>query len=109
MTNGDKIRQMSDEELAEFIAGDKACMNMPESECKYVNCDACLLKYIKTEAYNELLESRRDGFFECNMFNCHYQYDGKCTNACYIDCPHYSLKNSLRELISKYEEIVKKI
>ena len=63
----------------------------------------------KIEPYDELMESKRDGFFECNMKSCTYNVSSKCTNPCYIDCPFHSLRQSLRELVHKYEEIVTKI
>lgn len=110
MTNGDRVRQMSDEELVEFIIGeDSGCKFMNEQCSSFDDCGPCTLKYLKMESNNELMESKRDGYFECDMSGCMYQYKSRCTNPCYMDCPHYSLKNSLRELVSKYEEIVKKI
>ena len=61
------------------------------------------------ELVDELMESKRDGYFECDMYTCCHQFRGKCVNPCYIDCPYFSLRNSLRELVNKYEEIVNKL
>lgn len=58
---------------------------------------------------DEIMESKRDGFFDCDMNYCMFNVKDRCTNCCYIDCKYYSLKNSLRELVNKYEEIVTKL
>lgn len=46
MTNGEKIRQMSDEELAKFLCDDKCelCVSI-----YYPNCEACRLNWLKQE------------------------------------------------------------
>ena len=61
------------------------------------------------EIVDELMESKRDGFFDCNMTYCMYNVNERCVNSCYVDCHYYSLRNSLRELVNKYEEIVTKL
>ena len=61
------------------------------------------------EIVDEIMESKRDGFFDCDMRYCMYNVNERCTNCCYIDCEYYSLRNSLRELVNKYEEIVVKL
>lgn len=45
MTNGDKIRQMSDEELAEYLYDG----NCPTRECQAPLCKDCWLKWLKSE------------------------------------------------------------
>lgn len=105
MTNGDKIRQMSDEELISLIENEPWCRS--GKDCSYTDtCGNCLHYYIKAENIDDILESKREGFFECSMTNCVCCFDGKCTNPCYLDCTYYSLRQSLRELVKKYEEIV---
>lgn len=49
MTNGDKIRQMSDDELAEYFALDCNCP--PEEKLTDCNskCYECWLKWLKSE------------------------------------------------------------
>lgn len=110
MTNGDKIRQMSDEELMKLIIDEPWCdIECPNGD---VSCDTCLYAFLKASDKEEalaILESKRDGFFECNMTYCRCNLYGKCTNPCYLDCPYYSLRQSLRELMRKYEEIVTKL
>lgn len=44
-TNGDKIRQMSDEELAESLSGSVACRNTVS--CFDTSCYECTLKWLK--------------------------------------------------------------
>lgn len=106
MTNGDLVRQMTDDELVNFIKDEPWCGD----NCQYdMDCDSCLDSFITSFDKTDILESRRDGFFDCNMKNCTYAIRGKCTNPCYLDCPFYSLRQSLRELISGYEKIVTKI
>lgn len=61
------------------------------------------------EIVDEIMESKRDGFFDCDMHYCMYNVKERCANCCYIDCEYYSLRNSLRELVNKYEEIVVKL
>jgi len=51
MTNGDKIRAMSDEELLDFLYG--RFLNCPpnsKSECPLLDCDRCWLDWLKKEA-----------------------------------------------------------
>lgn len=103
MTNGDKIRHMSDEELAQMLSDEPWCNGCPWDDTP---CETCLLAYVKRSDDNDILESKREGFFKCSMTNCVCCFDGKCTNPCYLDCPYYSLRQSLRELVKKYEEIV---
>ena len=52
-TNGDRIRSMTDEELA-HILGDK-CICPPAKECaeSYGNCDSCWLKWLRQPAEAE--------------------------------------------------------
>lgn len=53
MTNGDRIRQMTDEELAEFfdkISDCQTCIDNP-SKC-YVECIDSRLKWLKQEVQN---------------------------------------------------------
>lgn len=49
-TNADRIRAMSDDELADLLTAD--CKYIPEELCrKYLgNCDACLREWLKQEA-----------------------------------------------------------
>lgn len=61
------------------------------------------------EIIDELMESKRDGFFDCDMNYCVHNINNRCTNSCYIDCHYFSIKNSLRELVRTYEEIVTKL
>ena len=51
MTQGDKIRNMTDEELAEFIGGLGACISNDDEYCyKFKNCNDCRLEWLKSEA-----------------------------------------------------------
>lgn len=50
MTNGDRIRAMSDEELAEF---NNFCPHINE-ECTMKGCNACILDWLKQPAEVEL-------------------------------------------------------
>ncbi len=51
MTNGDKIRHMSDEELADFIEKNNwrndSCKNCADTD---TTCTDCWLKWLKSEA-----------------------------------------------------------
>lgn len=49
MTNADKIRQMSDEELAERFKLE-ICKMVSIEECQGENCKACRLKWLRKEA-----------------------------------------------------------
>ena len=48
MTNADKIRTMSDEELADFLGG-KGCIDCTR-ECEEAKCESCWLEWLKQEA-----------------------------------------------------------
>ena len=52
-TNADKIRSMTDEELADLLTAD--CKYIPEELCrKYLgNCDACLREWLKQKIVKE--------------------------------------------------------
>lgn len=56
MTNGDKLRQMTDEELADRIpVGDCYCclaeeLPYPEYDYDYISCHDCALMWLKKEA-----------------------------------------------------------
>jgi hypothetical protein len=45
MTNGDKIRAMTDEELAVFIC-DSICAH---ATCGFYSCETCALQWLKQE------------------------------------------------------------
>lgn len=109
MTNGDRIRQMSDEELVHLIMDEPWCTTGEGCPEGNIDCHTCLHSFMTSSDKADILESKLDGFFDCNMRNCTYAVNGKCTNSCYLDCPYYSLRQSLRELVKKYEEIVCKI
>lgn len=47
MTNGDRIRQMTDEELAESLSGSVACKHV--ASCLDTSCYECTLEWIKQE------------------------------------------------------------
>lgn len=59
MTNGDKIRSMTDEELVAFfllkIGGDEVCPvdNFPQDCCKFIPCCECWKRWLKQEAEND--------------------------------------------------------
>lgn len=46
ITNADKVRNMSDEELAKFI-GDRCIKIVGEEWCIYHNCDDCMTLWLK--------------------------------------------------------------
>ena len=50
ITNGDRIRHMSDEELVKFLQKVKRC---PPGECRSDKCESCWLQYIQEEAKDE--------------------------------------------------------
>lgn len=53
MTNADKMRQMTDEELAHLIAGDWCeLVNCPDLVCEG-QCEERVLAWLKQEAPNE--------------------------------------------------------
>lgn len=111
MTNVNRNIRMSEDELIYLIENEPWC-KMTDGCDQNFGCDNCLRLYIKSTAtidVEDLLESKRDGFFECHMKSCIYTVSGKCTNPCYLDCPFYSLRQSLRELVKRYEEIVTKL
>lgn len=49
MTNGDKIRQMNNEELAKFIRDCHKCNYYYTSDCSYSNCTKGIKSYLDTE------------------------------------------------------------
>lgn len=55
MTNADRIRAMSDEELADFLADDdRACPPRHHNCRKYIDkCDGCWLEWLKQPAKGE--------------------------------------------------------
>lgn len=47
MTNGDKIRRMTDEELAEHL-GDYICNNRLSGECqRFKSCEECKMSWLQ--------------------------------------------------------------
>ena len=48
-TNADRIRAMSDEELAKTISGDQIYPWCTEEPCKYDSCTDCVLAWLKQE------------------------------------------------------------
>ena len=48
-TNADRIRAMSDEELAEFMDAANACKNFRECDDNWT-CDVCWLDWLRLEA-----------------------------------------------------------
>ena len=54
MTNSDKIRQMSDEELARWIMYDNPCGGISEEKCHHYSgveaCIRCFCDWLKEEA-----------------------------------------------------------
>ena len=49
-TNADRIRNMTDEELAKTISGDQIYPWCTEEPCKYDSCTDCVLAWLKQEA-----------------------------------------------------------
>lgn len=54
MTNAERIRSMTDEELAEFVSSGYYVPHCPTEHCpgdlgKYDGCDVCWLKWLKQE------------------------------------------------------------
>ena len=49
MTNGDKIRKMSNEELVEFIRNGNVCSYMSKPECLYRTCKEGIKAYLDME------------------------------------------------------------
>lgn len=49
MTNGDRIRKMSNEELAEFIRNGNVCSYMSKPECLYRTCKEGIKAYLESE------------------------------------------------------------
>lgn len=47
MTNGDRIRAMTDEELAESLSGSVACTHV--TGCLDTSCYECTLEWLKQE------------------------------------------------------------
>lgn len=65
MTNADRIRNMSDEELAEFISTYDVCSN-----CKYNNIMGCEFSHYCNDKFNtqnclEWLQAEAEGDSEC--------------------------------------------
>ena len=50
-TNGDRIRQMTDEELAELLSGCVACGHV--MNCLDTSCYECTLKWLKQEVQED--------------------------------------------------------
>ena len=50
MTNADRIRAMSYEELAKTLSGEEVYPWCTEEPCKYDNCTDCVLAWLKQEA-----------------------------------------------------------
>ena len=54
MTNADRIRRMTDEELAEFFGTESICDNIDSSKCKNdKDCKECQLEWLKQEAVQD--------------------------------------------------------
>ena len=54
MTNGDRIRQMSNEELANFIKDMcKVCIYADRPQCMYKGCKEGIKAYLDTEVAND--------------------------------------------------------
>jgi hypothetical protein len=50
MTNGDKIRQMSNEEIAELLnSGCRACIYQKDGECWWKTCEEGIKAYLDME------------------------------------------------------------
>ena len=49
MTNGDRIRKMSNEELVEFIRNGNVCSYMSKPECLYRTCKEGIKAYLESE------------------------------------------------------------
>lgn len=47
-TNADRIRNMTDEELAEWLNGFSECL-IPNGDCLDKYCDNCVMKWLKSE------------------------------------------------------------
>jgi hypothetical protein len=50
MTNGDRIRQMSDEELAKKLQCDSCLYQIMKSECETSDCAFGILAWLRKEA-----------------------------------------------------------
>lgn len=51
LTNADRIRNMTDEELAKLMSGgDHICDRIPECVCKETKCFDCCLAWLRTPA-----------------------------------------------------------
>ena len=78
MTNADKIRQMSDEELASNMM----CPNengLDEIECDKsdsCNCYECLLKWLRLDSERWEIDEFQGGI--------KHGFDGKSTNGAYV-------------------------
>lgn len=52
MTNGDRIRSMTDEELADFLDG-FLCYQVGACRAPDIDCQECCLKWIKQEVQKD--------------------------------------------------------
>ena len=52
VTNADRIRAMSDEELAAFLNSTEVCDGHPLENCSLatISCEACILKWLQQPA-----------------------------------------------------------
>ena len=50
LTNADRIRAMSDEELAKTLSGEEIYPWCAEEPCEYESCTDCVLAWLKQEA-----------------------------------------------------------
>ncbi len=85
MTNGDKIRRMTDEELVEIILGETGVSTSPPGRdciggCKWDSCKDCWIDYLKEDAKDE-----KAGVQPCCVYCVHLQEEvidefpvGKC-------------------------------
>ena len=52
ISNGDKIRNMTDEELAVYFRT-SICNHIQDDICGMVECDECIIQWLKQESDNE--------------------------------------------------------
>ena len=50
MTNADKIRAMTDEEIAVFLLNRDVCDRRSDSECRSFTCKKCMLNWLQQPA-----------------------------------------------------------
>lgn len=64
MTNGDYIRSLSDEELAQIVMCPKQFDEVFETECEQddTKCNQCTLRWLEQENKSEYFEGEADGF-----------------------------------------------